>query len=343
MMIASLFYSVHPSLLLAMAFYATGTICHEIYDTVVDLTLNALPHKVRVSSRLLISSVFYPSGLILSSAFLIIMPFFIDSLESLLSFLGASAFVISTIWLIWTKKILPFYQTTLKACLPLSSFSHVQLRTLFNNFNKESAEKIIVDVLNQTKSHLYPLSFAIISKMSELSPTLKSLLLEQISHENEEIQMGSIQLLQEKNLGIPLEETLNILQRETKQNVIWALVKSIADQQDSRIIALARQWKTRETFKRIYGCYLLIATEQPDIVEQATAITIDSINDPDPQMRLACAQVLGELSSIDIKGPLEQLMQDSDFHVSFQAKQSAARQRVADLFTANDRFHQKSR
>lgn len=333
MMIASLFYSIHPTLLLAMAFYATGTICHEIYDTVLDLTLNALPHKVRVASRLLNSSVFYPLGLILSSVFLIVLPFFIDNLESLLSFLGASAFVVSVIWLIWTQKILPHYQTTLKACLPLSSFTHKQLKTLFNNFNEESAEKVIVDVLNnQTKSSLHALSFAIISKMNELSPTLKNLLLEKIGNENEEIQMKSIQLLQEKKLGIPLEEILNILQRETKQSVIWALVKSIVDQQDPRIISLARQWKSRDTFKCIYGCYLLMITNQPELSEQAAAITLEHTNNPDPQIRLACAQVLGEeLPTIDPKVPLEQLMQDSDFHVSFQAKQSAARLRVADL------------
>src|SRR5690606_30876609 len=154
----------------------------------------------------------------------------------------------------------------------------------------------------------------------ELSPTLRNLLLEKINDDDEEIQMGSINLLQEKNLAIPLEELLRALYREPKQNVIWALVKTIADKYDPRIVALAKQWKNRENFKRIYGCYLLVAIQQPTTSQQNLAIIMSNTNHADPQMRLACAQVLGELSSIDLKGALELLMHDSDLQVSIQAK-----------------------
>ena len=332
LLFVSVLFFIYPSLNASIAYYIIGFVCiRGLNPFSINLLLKALPNQIGISAKLFSSETFNPIGLTVASFFLIFFPMMLPgSLEWRLSILALLTALICFIWFLWTRKVNSNYQKVLEEGIASRFFSSDVASNLSKSLSQDWIEKTTLNILKQSNEKLDYLAFYFLSLTPNISKEIKTLLFSKLKTSDTEHQVKIIHILEHKG-GIPTGKLLELLDQEENQDTIWTLVKILHTRKDQGKFTLASEWIKKNTYKKIYGYFLLTALESAPDVKKAHAMLLSSSIDKLPSIRLACAQVYGELKHCDMSLQLEHLLKDSDLAVSSQAQKATAHQHLTSL------------
>jgi hypothetical protein len=323
---ATIFASA-PSLATAFIFYllVLGAV-DSAHIFAVELILNVLPTKIRLTSKIFTSELFFPLGILIASALLSFVAFYnLIDLPTLLPLLAIIVILISTIWALTTKIAKAEYLEAIKVYLPQRYFSAERLNFMLEGMSDGLITQAALNILASAKAELYPLLFSLLSRQQTIPANIINLIIEKIPSINEELQQMAIELIEEKDSNLNTAFLINLLENAHYQPLKWLIVKILYNRQAKESLPLALRWSHQDSgINKIYATFLLGRLNSSDQTAQQLQLLIIDAQQQEPAVRLAAAQIMGTLAEGAMIPELKNQLQDSDRAVATTALKTLA-------------------
>jgi hypothetical protein len=309
--VAMLFPSLSSISIMALGKYI---FYYSIFSTGRELVLNILPSTVRIYGQFLIKSLASP----IAGGVATLLLFYLSHHLSI-PFIIFLVIMINVFLLCYIIRIKKSYVTTLKDAIYLRRF----------NLDETSEEnsKLIKNVASQALDSNEPdkitLGFVLLSHFDAISFPQK--LLRHIDSDNADIRIQAIQSIARYHAKEALPYLLDRFSKETKPDVKWWLLDTIADLHYHPAIALGRKLLNDPAPEVQAGAIRMLLT-QGDCQDVATALQKLQLmlNNDDVRVRRNAARLLRHVTIGNIVKEIKRLIGDKDNTVSAGAIEAAA-------------------